>query len=167
MNFELNKKNIILISVVLGLLILANILIHLERNSNKENVQEEKIRLVDNYSNFYTVSSCVYRYLTYLQSKDTDSLMKVLDEEFITSNGVNENNVYNFLNTYETNVSFNARKMMEEKINNNITKYYVYGYVEKDIIDNSPEQIDAYFIVKLDKQEQVFTIMPYSGEILR
>ena len=71
------------------------------------------------------------------------------------------------LNVYEGNISFNSRKMFEEEVNKDITKYYVYGYVEKDVIDSVPEQIEAYFIVKLDKKNKLFSISPYSGEVFR
>ena len=57
--------------------------------------------------------------------------------------------------------------MYEEKISANIYKYYIYGFIEKDVMDSFPEQKEAYFIVKLDKKNNIFTIEPYSGEIFR
>lgn len=165
---ELNKKTILMIGFLVVLFIVLGIVINLTRDeSNNNSISNNKISVVKNYNDFYTVNSCVYRYLTYLKDKDTNSLMKLLDEEFVTSNNINSNNLYNFLTVYDGNVSFNSRKMFEEKINNNIIKYYVYGYVEKDIIDSAPEQIDAYFMVKLDKKNHLFSISPYSGELFR
>lgn len=166
---ERKLKNIWLYGIVILLVILSVYLLH--KNSEEENngitENKESYSIVTNYSNFYTVNSCVYRYLTYLQGNDTSSLLKVLNEDFIKSNGINESNLYNYLVRYEGNLNFNSRKMYEEEVNNDITKYYVYGYVEKDVMDSYPERYESYFIVYLDKKNQIFSIQPYSGEIFK
>ena len=165
---EKKEVNLWLISIVVILVLFSIYLINLQ-DDKKNNISkdEEKYHIVSNYNKFYTVNSCVYRYLTYLQANNTNSLLKVLDEDFISNNGINENNLYNFLTKYEGNLNFNSKKMYEEKINTNITKYYVYGYVEKDVMDSFPEKVEAYFIVNLDEKNSVFTIQPYNGEIFR
>ena len=168
MNLELNKKNIIMVSILIGLFIILIIVIRLSTGvSNKDNSVKNGITIVKNYNDFYTVNSCVYRYLTYLKNRDVDTVLKLLDDDFIKSNNINSNNLFSFLTSYEGNISFNSRKMYEEKVNSNTIKYYVYGYVEKDIIDSEPEISEAYFLVKLDKENKVFTISPYSGEIFK
>ena len=168
MNMEINKKTIIMLAIFGLLLIVAAIIMRLSKNENvTENKEEESIAIVKNYNDFYTVNSCIYRYITFVKNKDANTLMKLLDDEFIKSNNINSTNLFNYLNTYEGNISFNSRKMYEEKVSNDITKYYVFGYVEKDIIDSLPEQQEAYFVVKMDSKNKIFTIMPYSGELFK
>lgn len=164
---EKNLKKVWLISIFVLLIAFSMYLIYInkDKDNNISNGNSVKYEIVKNYNDFYTVNSCVYRYLTYLQSSNTDALMKVLDENFISNNGINENNVYNYLTSYEGNLSFSSKKMYEEKISSNVYKYYVYGYVEKDVMDSFPEQIQSYFIVRLDKKNNIFTIEPYSGDI--
>lgn len=165
---EKNLKKIWLLSIFI---ILALFLIFLLKNNNdtadNDSLEKIKYTIVSDYNRFYTVNSCVYRYLTYLQSKDTKSLIKILDEEFIVENQITKNNILNFLTIYEGNLNFNSRKMFEEKINENITKYYVYGYVEIDVMDSFPERNDAYYIVVLDSKNKIFSIQPYNGEIFK
>lgn len=168
MKFEFNFKNIWLLSIVVILVAFSIYLININKDDDISNLTDkESYNIVNNYNDFYTVNSCVYRYLTYLQSKNVDSLLKVLNEDFINSNGINESNIFNYLTFYEGNLNFSSKKMYEEKVNSNITKYYVYGYVEKDVLDSFPEQIEAYFIVMLDEEEKIFSIQPYNGEIFR
>ena len=167
---EKNLKNIWLLSIFVILVLFSVYLIRI--NDNESNVVQDSTnkvnyQLVTNYNNFFTVNSCVYRYLTYVQGRNTSSILKVLDEDFITSNGINETNLYNFITMYEGNLNFNSQEMYEEKVNDNITKYYVYGYVEKDVMNSLPERIDAYYIVNLDEKNKVFTIMPYNGDIFK
>lgn len=166
---EKKFKNIWLICIFVLLILFTAYLLYIRENNNTnvDTLQNEKISIVTNYNNFYTVNSCVYRYLTYLQNNDSSSLLKVLDDDYINSKNINVSNVYDFLTRYDGNVNFNSRKMYEEQVSNNVTKYYVYGYVERDIMDSFPEQIDEYFIVKLDSKNQTFTIQPYDGDIFK
>ena len=169
MDFKFNLKNTILVIVFALLVIIAVVLINKNNPTftKKEKGTYSKINIVKNYSNFYTVNSCVYRYLTYVANENKTSILNVLDEEYVNSNNITEENVLSFLTKYEGNISFESVKMYEEEINKNITKYYVKGNVINDIIDSDAELTEAYFIVKLDKKEQVFSIMPYNGEVFK
>lgn len=165
----MKKNNIILVIILVLLFAVALTLVYLEKRDGKDALvtENKKVSVLKNYNEFYTVNSCVYRYLTYVQSRNSDSLLKVLDDSFVKNNNINSTNVLNFINVYEENINFNSRKMFYEKVNSHITKYYVYGYVEKDIIDDDPLRYEAYYIVNLDSKNKVFSIMPYSGELFK
>lgn len=156
-----------IILVIITLLVVIGTFIYNKINPKKV---ESDINIVTNYSNFYTVNSCLYRFITYLSTNDTDSLMLMLNEDYKNKNSVNKDNVLNKFTDVDENSTFSSRKMYYEKINNNVTKYYVYGYIEKnelsqdDIISNS-EYKDAYFIVYLDTENKIFSVEPYSGDI--
>lgn len=165
---EKNLKIVWLVSIFVLLFLFAIYLININKDDMSSDVSNSKnYEIVSNYGDFYTVNSCVYRYLTYVQSSNTSALLKVLDDDYVSKNGINSANIYNYLTKYDGNVNFSSQKMYVEKVSKNIYKYYVYGYVEKDIMDSFPEKYDAYFIVILDKKENIFTIEPYNGEIFR
>lgn len=137
---------------------------------NKETKNKEDIKIVTNYSNFYTVNSCLYRLITYISSKDSNSLLLVLNEDYKLKNKINKDNVLSIFDNIDENSTFVSRKMYYEQINKNIIKYYVYGYVEKNqLFDedyiNKLDTKDMYFIVYLDTSNKTFAIEPYSGEI--
>ena len=52
-----------------------------------------------------------------------------------------------------------------KETNNYITKYYIYGTIEKSTINQSDEAKDYYIIVYLDSQNMTFAVEPYDGEI--
>lgn len=137
--------------------------------NNKSN-DDKDINIVTNYSNFYTVNSCLYRVITYVADKDTDSLMLILDSKYKKENNVTSDNVLNLFNSVNSQSTFVSKKMYYQTLSSNITKYYVYGYIEENVIYdenslNKPNRVEAYFIVYLDSTNKTFSIEPYSGEL--
>ena len=155
---------IVLVIVTIIILVFASIF------NKKEDAGEKDIHVVKNYSNFYTVSSCLYRTITYINSNDTESLLLILTDKYKRDNNINENNVLEVFPYIEDNSTFNPKKMYYEKLTDNITKYYVFGYVEREeLIENiqitKPDRLDVYFIVYLDTSKKIFSVEPYSGNI--
>ena len=58
--------------VAVGLVIIAIVvvIISVVFNDTEEKKTEENIQIVLNYSNFYTVNSCLYRTINYISQKD-------------------------------------------------------------------------------------------------
>ena len=165
----INKKRIVLI-ICFVFLFLFSVFLFNSRFGNKtlnKNKEVSKINLLNDYSRFFTVNSCIYKYISYLQSKDIDSLMKVLDVNYIMNNNINSNNIFDNLGRLDGNYSFITKKVYYEKISDTYFKYYVYGQLKKDIIDENNEKIDKYYIVNIDNDKGVFNIFPYEGDIFK
>lgn len=157
------KKKILLI--ILAAIVLLVFLFFRIFGSSKE---KNEIGIVTSTSKFYTVSNCVYRYITYLQSKDIDSLILVLDTSYKTKNSINKNNIIEKLGKLDGIYSFEARKMYQEKLNDHITKYYVYGYLREEMINQIDDnRNDYYVIVTLNTKNKTFSVTPYDGEIFK
>lgn len=132
--------------------------------------EDDNIEIVTNYSNFYTVNSCLYRLVTYLHSDDKESIMLVLSDDYKNKNQVTNENVLNEFPNVDVDSTFVSNKMYYQKLKNNITKYYVRGYIEENQISdnfdtNKLNREEVYFIVYLDTEQKIFSIEPYSGEI--
>ena len=82
----LNKRNILII--IFCLIIILVILYKIFSSPSKKN----NIDIVKSSSKFYTVSSCISRYLNYLSSNDTDNILLLLDNSFKKKNKINSNN---------------------------------------------------------------------------
>lgn len=152
------------------LAVVALLVVGISYFQNQEKDEENKINIVENYSEFYTVDSCVYRFTTYLSSNDTESILLSISDSYKEKNNINENNVIDKFTSVEEDSIFVAQKMYYEIINKNVTKYYVYGNIQKnqifdnDII-NTLEKTSMYLIVYLDKENKTFSIEPYDGKI--
>ena len=139
-------------------------------NKGKLDGKKDEISIVTNASNFYTVNSCLYRLTTYISTKDVDSLMLLIDEKYKEKNKVTKDNILEILPVAEGNDTFVSNKMYYSKLTDNITKYYVQGYIEQNKLfdDEVITELDnelVYFVVYLDSEEKIFSIEPYDGKI--
>ena len=162
---ERNKKifAVVLVIVVLALGIYK--LFFEKTIVEEEKIDTETITIVKNNSRFYTVSSCVSKYLSYLTIKDTDNLLVLLSEDFKAKNSVTSENIYSYIGTLDVTKTFSARKIYEQRVTKTIYKYYVYGYIEEEGMDFILNKQDYYIIVLLDEKNMVFAVEPYDGSL--
>lgn len=158
---KMTKKKIFMISllvIVAIVLILFKILYKNETNN---------YTIVTSSSKFYTVSSCVNRYVNYLYTKDDSKILEILDSEYKRKNSINKNNLFNKIQKLDKNYSFEARKMYQEEINENVVKYYVKGYLIENVLSDSliENGLDFYLIVYLDSKNSTYSVVPYDGKI--
>lgn len=163
-----DKSKITAIILIIITLIIVIISVIFNNDSEKENI--ENIEIVKNYSNFYTVNSCLYRLTTYLSMRDVESLLFLLNDEYEKDNNINSSNVFEFFPNVESDSTFISEKMYSAILNENLTKYYVKGYIQKNqIFDdteaNEVEQKSIYFIVYLDTMNKIFSVEPYDGKV--
>ena len=110
--------------IILAIITIAVVLITYFIDNNKKE-EENEINIVTNYSKFFTVNSCLFRSVTYISSKDSDSLLKVLSEEYKKKNNITSENVLSIFDEIDENSTFEARKMYVQKYKDNIDRYYV------------------------------------------
>lgn len=152
-----NKSNIILIIIFV---ILVGVLIYIISTDKKENndVVSETTKpyiytKVNNYSDFFTIESCVNKYYNYLSLNDKDSLSKLLDQEYLKSI---DNNLDNLNNKYiDKNISIRLNGMYNY---DNI--YYVKGTIYEELKSKVNKLEDEYLIVKVNKDFKLFSITP-------
>ncbi len=153
-------KDLIVIIIILSLIFISIIVLsNIDKESNKNNndVLKEEYILENDYSNFFSVNSCINKYYGYLNSRDTNSLLKILNSSYIENNNINSSNIYTVLGEYENIVTFTSKGMYKTK---NTNKYYVYGYLTEDLIDEIGNKMDAYFEVDIDFNNNIFSLMP-------
>ena len=161
-----------LTAIVLAILTIVVVVVTFIVDNTKNEEKTNDILIVNNASNFYTVNSCLYRTITYISSGDKESLLLLLPSEYKKKNKITQENVMDlFFDVSETS-SFVSQKMYYEYITNNITKYYVQGYIqENEILDGElltkQDREIIYFIVYLDSNENIFSIEPYDGKIFK
>ena len=164
-----NEKTQVIVTVVL--VAAALILIIYSTFFNKKEVSEkidtETISIVNDNSKFFTVSSCVSKYLNYLSIRDTDNLLILLSNDYKTKNSVDKSNIYSFVGSVQGNPEFSPKKMFVQRMSKNVYKYYVYGTITQDVINTLGESIDYYLIVILDEENMTFAIEPYNGEMFK
>lgn len=159
--FKMGKKKDYTLLIIICLILFSIVgLLYFSKSEDEEQIEKNKYVILNDYSRFFTVNSCVYKYIQYLSNKNYDNLFKVLSKEYINDNNINESNIYNYLPNLNGNYSFVSKKIYYEKKDDNYFKYYVYGYIEQDLIDSIGNKEYYYFLVDYDQMDNVFSITP-------
>lgn len=168
MNKEERNKKILLIVLVTAVILLGIYKLFFDKKEIKEEIVDtETISIVTNPNEFYTVSSCVSKFLNYLSTGDTENLFILLSEEYKEENSITKDNIYNFISSLNGVYSFNPKKMFVQRTNKNTYKFYVYGLVEEESINSNYNRNDYYIVVILDKENGTFAIEPYDGSMFK
>ena len=165
---EEKDKKALLIAIILGLLVLLAYKLFFEHKKIiKEKIDTKTISIVTDQSDFYTISSCVSKYLNYLCSDDSKDLIILLSDEYKKENSITEDNINDFIDFLDGLYSFNPKKMYVQRKSKNVYKFYVYGLIEQDLMDIDSVGSDYYIIIILDKKNGTFAVEPYSGEMFK
>lgn len=164
---RLKKGDYILIIICVIVVLITFIIINLNKDNNViEDYKSNNMILLSDYSRFFTLESCMYKYVNYLQMKDNSNLMKLLDKEYIDNNNINENNVLEFLGYLDGTNTFKLKEVYYDRTDKDIIKYYVYGEVIKEVIDSYQSSgIEKYYVIKLDTINMVYSIAPYESNL--
>ena len=163
---KIDKKKIV---IAIWIIALALILVFILEKNNKNNTktEETKYTLVSDYSRFFTIENCVNRYLNYLTTKNSDNLIKILSEKYKTNNNITKTNVLTKLDNLAGGMyTFEAKKVLYETSGSQI-KYYVFGNLYEQNMDEKVFIKNYYVIVYTDKNNSIFSITPYDGKIFK
>ena len=164
---ERNKK-ILLIVLIIAVVALGIYKLFFEKNnSEQEKIDTETISIVTNPNDFYTVSSCVSKYLSYLSVSDSKNLLILLSDDYKKENSVTQSNIYNYIGSLNGVYGFNPKKMFVQRLSENTYKFYVYGLISEETINLTSNEIDYYIIVILDRENSTFAIEPYDGSMFK
>lgn len=179
----MNAKNIIgkILIICLALIIILIVCMFIVANkqtnnkefdrSNSDNIVDEKIEQnnkeleqVKSATAYFTVQSCVNKYISYILENDSEAVYNILDNDYIEKNEITENNVLNKINDITEQVVFEATKMYVEEIDENNNKYYVSGVLKQDdlgYIEETTVVNDNFSIaVVLNLEDMIFSIIP-------
>lgn len=168
MEFKLTKKNIIVI-IIFIILMFSGLLLYNYRNPEVKKNNNNKISLVKEYGRFFSISNAADKYISYLKKQDKNNLMLILNKKYIEINNITNQNIISKLNFPNKNSesNFEARKMYQENINKYIIRYYIYGYLTKNLMEEYSRPKDYYLIIDLDVKNKTFEVTPYDGKIFK
>ncbi len=158
------KKNMIKIGIALFVLLIFlgfNLYQNYEKYKKESEISQEKTIVTDN-SRYFTVINCVKKYLNYVKANNTENILLLLNQEYKNLYNINESNLNNFIPSIEDNVivDYKGDIMYQKRISKNVTEYYVYGQIEKSIMDEMSTLIDYNLTVILYENELLFSIRP-------
>ena len=112
---------------------------------------------------FFTVESCVNKYLDYKKSKNEEAILEILDNSYIQQYSINKNNINSYVNfsNMKDEYAFIADKMTYLNINDSLYSYNAIGKIVEYDMDNS-KVIDSEFhiTVNINMDNNTFSIIP-------
>ena len=178
-----NILKVLMIGITLIIIIILIVLIvilnnDIQNSTNYEGGDEiisldSKVERVDNNTIFYTIQSCINKYLSYCnveelpidgsyldEAIDGDDVLEyaysLLDKKYIDEKNITIENIKEHIETYNEETIFKARAM------NLLTGKYIKMYgVYGNILDSNNKILkDACFIVNIDELNNSFSICP-------
>lgn len=170
-----NKKNILVFSIIGVIFLLISLLAYISyKNQEKKDylIEEKKYEvpnefdLVNEYSIFFSVSNNINSFLKYYESKNSDAILGILNDDFIDENNIRRSNLYEVLPKLdEKGLGFKAKRMYQKNYDNNIL-FYVIGDVTSSVYDTDKVVLeDTVYIVLVDYNTVSFELIPiYSNK---
>ena len=120
------------------------------------------IELVTDRNMFYSVEQNISTYLQAIVDRNPEEIYNFLDEDYIEKFSVTKDNVLDKVENYTIPVRFSAQEMYQMiNLDTQITTYYVKGFVEKQIMDDSGDTEEYYVTLNYDAFNKTFSIMPH------
>lgn len=132
-----------------------------EGKADEETIDTTVTALSD-VNRFFTIDSAISKYFSYVTSKNSESILKILDEDYIERNNITSSNIYNFVGNYNSNIKSNLEEAYQISSYNNIYKYYVKVGLKLETLYDSTLQEYAYYIVTINENELTFAVEPIS-----
>ena len=150
-----NKYNFVLLIIFIVCLFILILILTKQKNEKVNNSIENKeiYSLVIDYNDFYTIENCANKYFNYLSVNDIDNINKLLDEDYKSSNQIN--NIY-----LNKNISIKINEMYNFENN-----YYLKGIIYEELKNGLNKLDENYLLIKLSHDSKLFTITPIDKNI--
>ena len=148
--------------IVFSLVILIAVTIRREDKELIENITAKDSKMLVDRNRYYTVKNAITKYYSFINMKDYDAVLKILDESYIKTNNITKENIDEFI-TNDVQISYQSRVMCLKSAKNGIYTFVTDG---SEISANKGEFIsDQYYQVKLDGNSSLFSILPIDKTI--
>ena len=150
--------------VIIFIIILVSTFIYtkmIEKKTEDQQINTSVTALAD-VNRFFTIDSAISKYFSYVTSKNSESILKILSADYVSRNNITNDNIYNFVGNYDTNISSSLEEAYQFSSYNNIYKYYVKVVLRLETLYDSTFQEYVYYIVTINENELTFAIEPIS-----
>lgn len=154
---EAERKTLIAWAIIGILIFIVAIVVKLTFLPNlKDNKFNEAYQTVKDQNRYYTVNGAITKYYAFLNDKNFESILHILDEKYVKEKGITKENIKNFLTSKDTAISYQPKIMCSKEISSGLTSYLING---KEITMNTNEYIEEkYYEVILDGNHFTFSL---------
>lgn len=122
-----------------------------------------KFKIVKDETRYYTVANAMTKYSSYINSKDSENVLTILDENFKKSNNVNKDNVLEKVGNFDKTISIIPSYMCSRKKSENVTQY-IFSSTINDIKGEAITKKN--YSVYLDASNMTYSVEEITDEYL-
>ncbi len=128
---------------------------------NNEIVAPITFSTVKDYQIYFNVNNLINKFYDNLIINNAKEVIGVLDEKYVSNNGINGTNISSFFKTNYHSMTYYS-KMMYVKSNDQIAYYFVSGEEQLyDMVDERLYEVEnVFYLVTIDKVNDAYSIMP-------
>ena len=156
------KIEVVIIIILIAVFGISFIYAKTTEGKADEETIDTTVTALSDVNRFFTIDSAISKYFSYVTSKNSESILKILDEDYIERNNITSSNIYNFVGNYNSNIKSNLEEAYQISSYNNIYKYYVKVGLKLETLYDSTLQEYAYYIVTINENELTFAVEPIS-----
>lgn len=163
LNLSDSEKKVLFVWALIGIIILLIVIIFgLKQNRTKEEATENITAAGSNYiidrNRYYTVKSAITKFYSFVNSKDTDSMLKILNENYVKDNKITDDNIFDYITDSDIMLSYESKKMCLKANNKGVMTFVSEG---QEISANTGKYLkDIYYEVTLDGNTSLFNVLP-------
>lgn len=152
-------KTLIVIVIVCAICLILVLIFSREKNT-------DKLEAVKEYNTYFSVTNYMNSYISYLSNNDGEAVYSMLSKEYISKNNINQNNVFNIVDTYDPNslLTLKITSIKQVKVTSSSYIYYIKGQLLKNTFDNTEIINNNYEVLLLaDYKTLSESVYPLEG----
>jgi len=119
----------------------------------------ENYEVLGDYSRYSTVSGALQKYYSFVNAKDYDSVIKILNEEYVKENKITKDNISDFITFPDDKyITFDPNIMYRKTLKVGVYTYIMDGEIEDR--DTGEVLGKTYYQVILDGNNFLFSVKP-------
>lgn len=165
MKISETERKVLIIWLIIGVLVfLAVVLINIKPKTSKteqpnttpgENHVSDRIR-------YYTVKNAINKYYSYKNMSDYDSVIKILDSDYVEKNHIDEDTVTTFIGESGSMMTFETGIMCLKSYKSGVYVYVVEG--NEVAMSTGEVKNKMYYQITLDGNTSLFSLLPIGEE---
>lgn len=143
---------------MVGILVALITLVSMQQQTTEK--IDPSIQKVTDRTLFYTMDTCVYKYVDQVGKKNAEAVYNLLDKTYIKKNKVTKENVLSTVRQIPFNNGIQVEKMYQKE-EKEITTFYIIATLSYKY-DNQDELIKEtyYMTIKFDPNKMIYSVLP-------
>lgn len=163
LNLSDSEKKVLTAWAIVGIIILLIVLLFgLKKDQTQkeeiENITAKGSKYVIDRNRYYTVKNALTKFYSFINLKDHESVLKILDAKYVSDNKINQDNISEYIPKSDIQLSYETKRMCLKSLKSGVYTFVSEG---EEISATTGKRIrESYYEVVLDGNTSLFSVKP-------